>query len=152
MSKEKKIITQYRKASFNFEIIDKIEVGIVLNGSEVKAIRQNKVSLDSSYAAFKSNEIWIMNLHIDIKNFDIGFDSTLPARPRKILIKRGEIDKISLKIKNNGYTLVPLDLHFNLKGFIKVLLGISKGRKKQDLREYKKQQDWKRDKERLKRI
>lgn len=152
MSKEKKIITQNRKARFNFEIIDKIEVGIVLNGSEVKAIRQNKVSLDSSYATFKSNEIWIMNLHIDIKNFALGFDSTQPARPRKILIKRGEIDKISLKIKNNGYTLVPLDLHFNLKGFIKVLLGISKGRKKQDLREYKKQQDWKRDKERLKRI
>ena len=152
MSKEKKIITQNRKARFNFEIIDKIEVGIVLNGSEVKAIRENKVSLDNSYAVFKKNEIWIMNLHIDIKKFDVGFDISKPVRPRKILLKRNEIDKISLKIKNRGHTLIPLDLHYNLKGFIKILLGVSKGRKKQDLREYKKQQDWKRDKERLKRL
>ena len=58
-------------------------------------------------------------------------------------------DSLSIKIKNNGYTIVPIDLHFNTKGFIKVLLGISKGRKKQDLREYKKKQDWKRDKQKL---
>ena len=67
-------------------------------------------------------------------------------------MKKKEITKVFLKIKNNGYTIIPLDLHFNKKGFIKILLGISKGRKKQDLREYKKKQDWKREKEKLVKI
>ncbi len=91
----------------------------------------------------------MINLHIDTKKFDIGFDISELTRPKKILLNKKEINKISIKIKNNGYTIVPIDLHFNNKGFIKVLLGISKGRKKQDLREYKKKQDWKRDKQKL---
>jgi len=144
-----KIIAKNKKAKFSYEIIEKIEAGIVLKGSEVKAVRDNKVAIENAYAIFKKNEIWMMNLHIDTKRFDVSFDISELTRPKKVLLNKKEISKVSIKIKNNGYTIVPLDLHFNAKGFIKVLLGISKGRKKQDLREYKKKQDWKRDKEKL---
>ena len=149
MQKLAKIIAKNKKAKFSYEIIEKIEAGIVLKGSEVKAVRDNKVAIENAYAIFKKNEIWMMNLHIDTKKFDVSFDISELTRPKKVLFKKKEISKVSIKIKNNGYTIVPLDLHFNAKGFIKVLLGISKGRKKQDLREYKKKQDWKRDKEKL---
>ena len=130
-------------------IIEKIEAGIVLKGSEVKAIWDNKVAIENAYAILKKNEIWMINLHIDTKKFDISFDISELTRPKKILLNKKEINKISIKVKNNGYTIIPIDLHFNTKGFIKVLLGVSKGRKKQDLREYKKKQDWKRDKQKL---
>ena len=149
MQKLAKIIATNKKAKFSYEIIEKIEAGIVLKGSEVKAVRDNKVAIENAYAIFKKNEIWMMNLHIDTKKFDVSFDISELTRPKKVLLNKKEISKVSIKIKNNGFTIVPLDLHFNSKGFIKVLLGISKGRKKQDLREYKKKQDWKRDKEKL---
>ena len=149
MQKSAKIIARNKKAKFSYEIIEKIEAGIVLKGSEVKAIRDNKVAIENAYAILKKNEIWMINLHIDTKKFDIGFDISELTRPKKVLLNKKEINKISIKIKNNGYTIVPIDLHFNAKGFIKILLGISKGRKKQDLREYKKKQDWKRDKQKL---
>ena len=149
MQKLAKIIAKNKKAKFSYEIIEKIEAGIVLKGSEVKAVRDNKVAIENAYAIFKKNEIWMMNLHIDTKQFDVSFDISELTRPKKVLLNKKEISKVSIKIKNNGYTIVPLDLHFNAKGFIKVLLGVSKGRKKQDLREYKKKQDWKRDKEKL---
>ena len=140
MQKLAKIIAKNKKAKFSYEIIEKIEAGIVLKGSEVKAVRDNKVAIENAYAIFKKNEIWMMNLHIDTKKFDVSFDISELTRPKKVLLNKKEISKVSIKIKNNGYTIVPLDLHFNAKGFIKVLLGISKGRKKQD---------WKRDKEKL---
>lgn len=149
MQKSAKIIARNKKAKFSYEIIEKIEAGIILKGSEVKAIRDNKVAIENAYAIMKKNELWMINLHIDTKKFDVSFDISELTRPRKILLNKKEINKISIKIKNNGYTIVPIDLHFNTKGFIKVLLGISKGRKKQDLREYKKKQDWKRDKQKL---
>jgi SsrA-binding protein len=149
VQKSAKIIARNKKAKFSYEIIEKIEAGIVLKGSEAKAIRDNKVAIENAYAILKKNEIWMINLHIDTKKFDIGFDISELTRPKKILLNKKEINKISIKIKNNGYTIVPIDLHFNNKGFVKVLLGISKGRKKQDLREYKKKQDWKRDKQKL---
>ena len=149
MQKSAKIIARNKKAKFSYEIIEKIEAGIVLKGSEVKAIRDNNVAIENAYAILKKNEIWMINLHIDTKKFDISFDISESTRPKKILLNKTEINKISIKVKNNGYTIIPIDLHFNTKGFIKVLLGVSKGRKKQDLREYKKKQDWKRDKQKL---
>ncbi len=149
MKKVNSIIAQNRKAKFNYSIIENIEVGMVLNGAEVKSIRVGKVSLDNSYAAEKKGELWINNLYIDIKDYKNQHEDINNTRPRKLLLKKMEINKLKIKIKQNGFTLIPLDLHFNSKGFIKVLLGISKGRKKHDLREYKKQQDWKREKSRL---
>ncbi len=149
MKKLISIIAQNRKAKFNYHITEKIEVGIVLQGPEVKSIRGGSVSLDNSYAVFKKGEFWIINLHVDLKAYHNNEKKLSNIRPKKLLLKKNEISKINMKIKQNGLTMIPLDLHFNKKGFIKILLGISKGRKKKDLREYKKQQDWKKEKARL---
>ena len=149
MKKTKSIIALNRKAKFNYQIIDQIEVGIVLTGAEVKSIRKGGVSLDNSYAVDKKGEFWINNLYVDLKSYENSPETTNNTRSKKLLLNKNEIYKINMKVKQNGFTMIPLDLHFNNKGFIKILLGISKGRKKGDLREYKKQQDWKREKARL---
>ena len=149
MKKSKSIIALNRKAKFNYQIIDQIEVGIVLTGAEVKSIRKGGVSLDNSYAVDKKGEFWINNLYVDLKNYENSPETVNNTRSKKLLLNKTEIYKINMKVKQNGLTMIPLDLHFNNKGFIKILLGISKGRKKGDLREYKKQQDWKREKARL---
>ncbi len=149
MKKSKSIIALNRKAKFNYQIIDQIEVGIVLTGAEVKSIRKGGVSLDNSYAVDKKGEFWINNLYVDLKNYENSPETANNIRSKKLLLNKTEIYKINMKVKQNGLTMIPLDLHFNNKGFIKILLGISKGRKKGDLREYKKQQDWKREKARL---
>ena len=151
MKKSKSIIALNRKAKFNYQIIDQIEVGIVLTGAEVKSIRKGRVSLDNSYAVDKKGEFWINNLYVDLKSYENSPEITNNIRSKKLLLNKTEINKINMKVKQNGLTMIPLDLHFNKKGFIKILLGISKGRKKGDLREYKKQQDWKREKARLER-
>ena len=88
----------------------------------------------------------MFNLHIDVGQ---SHDETDFIRPRKLLLKKKEMKKISLKLKTGGLTIIPLDIHFNNKGFAKLDLGLSKGRKKEDLREYKKKQDWNRSKERI---
>ena len=149
MKKDNLIIAKNRKAKFSFQISETIEVGIVLKGAEVKSIRRGGVALDNSYAVDKKGELWIMNLYIDLKEYEERQSDLDNLRPKKLLLKKDEVTKINLKIKQNGFTLIPLDLHFNQKGFVKVLLGVSKGRKKSDLREYKKQQDWKKEKSRL---
>ena len=149
MKKKKIKIFQNRKARYNYEIIQKIEVGIVLQGNEIRSIREGKVILDNSYAILKKNEIWIMNLFVDLKNFKSKFDNSDNLRPKKLLLKKKQIEKSTNKLRSDNLTMIPLDLHFNNKGFIKVDLAISKGRKKADLREYKKQQDWKKEKQRI---
>ena len=146
---KKKLIIKNRKAKYNYHIIENLEAGIVLTGSEIKSIREGKVALDSSYAGEKGGEFWLFNLHIDVGQ---SHDETDFIRPRKLLLKKKEMKKISLKLKTGGLTIIPLDIHFNNKGFAKLDLGLSKGRKKEDLREYKKKQDWNRSKERIARI
>ena len=140
---KKKLIIKNRKAKYNYHIIENLEAGIVLTGSEIKSIREGKVALDSSYAGEKGGEFWLFNLHIDVGQ---SHDETDFIRPRKLLLKKKEMKKISLKLKSGGLTIIPLDIHFNNKGFAKLDLGLSKGRKKEDLREYKKKQDWNRSK------
>ena len=149
MSKKKIKIFQNRKARFNYETIEKFETGIVLLGNEIRSIRDGKVVLDNSYAVFKKGEVWILNLYVDLKGYKKGFDNSDNVRPKKLLLKKKQIEKISNSLRSNNYTMNPLNLHFNNKGFLKVDLSISKGRKKADLREYKKQQDWKKEKLKL---
>ena len=148
MSKKIKIFHN-RKARFNYETIQKLEAGIVLSGNEIRSIRDGKVVLDNSYAVIKKGEIWILNLYIDLKGYKKSFDNSDNIRPKKLLLKKKQIEKISHNLRSNNYTMIPLNLHFNNKGFLKVELSISKGRKKADLREYKKQQDWKKEKHKL---
>ena len=153
MSKKVKKVrsaVENRKARYDYNIEEIIEAGIVLNGEEIKSIRKGKVSIDNSYASEKNNDIWVNNVHIQVnKNKKSTEDILSPTRPRKLLLKRKEINKLKLKLINSGFTLIPLNIHYNKKGFAKVDLGLSKGRQKEDKREYKKEQDWKREKERL---
>ena len=138
-----------RRARYDYEIHSQIETGIILKGNEVKSIRLGKVVLDNAYAVLKKGEIWMMNLFIDLKNYNKKFNSFDNLIPKKLLLSKQEISKISQNLKTNDFTMIPLNMHFNKKGFVKIDLGISKGRKKIDKREYKKDQDWKRQKERL---
>lgn len=155
MKKPKKIVkiaVENRKAKYLYFIEQIIEVGIVLSGEEIQSIRKGKVSIDNSYATEKNNDIWIHNTYIQLNNnlslIHSNFERN-PVRPRKLLLKRKEIDKIKIKLYNQGYTLIPLNIHYNKKGFAKIDLGLSKGRKKEDKREYKKNQEWKKKRSRI---
>ena len=150
IKKKIKPAVENRRAKFDYIIEEVIEAGLVLNGQEIRSIRKGKISLDNSYAAEKDDSIWIYNTHISIeKNNSLSKDEINPLRPRKLLLKKKEINKLKKKLNNNGFTLIPLNIHYNKKGFAKVDIGISKGRKKEDKREYKKEQDWKREKDRI---
>ena len=144
---QKKILN--RRAKYDYEIHSQIETGVILKGNEVKSIRLGKVVLDNAYAVLRKGEIWMMNLFIDLKNYNKKINSIDNLRPKKLLLSKQEISKISQNLKTNNFTMIPLNMHFNKKVFIKIDLGISKGRKKVDKREYKKDQEWKRQKERL---
>jgi len=144
---QKKILN--RRAKYDYEIHSQIETGIMLKGNEVKSIRFGKVVLDNAYAVIKKGEIWMMNMFIDVKNYNKKLEGSDNLRPKKLLLSKKEISKISQSLRTNKLTMIPLNLHFNKKGFVKIDLGITKGRKKSDKREYKKDQDWKRQKERL---
>lgn len=137
----KKNICQNRKASFNYFIEQRFEAGIVLQGSEVKSIRNRKVSIDESHAGSSGGEIYLYNCHI--AEYDkAGLFNHFPTRPRKLLLHKGEIRKIIGKIKIKGYSLVPLSLFFNKKNFIKIELGLGKGKKEYDKRNTIKEREW----------
>lgn len=136
-----------KKAKYNFKIEKTYDAGIVLHGPEIKSIRLGKISIDNAYAHERNNDIWMQNAFIEYSDNDKSKNQS--NRPRKLLLKRKEINKIKSEIVISGCTLIPLQVFFNNKGFAKIKLGLSKGRKLEDKREYKKQQDWKRQKARI---
>lgn len=133
MSEGKKIITQNRKARFEYFILETYECGIVLSGTEVKSIRSGKVNLKDSYAVIKDGEAFICSMHISPYEFGNIFNKD-PLRDRKLLLHKSEINKLIGEVKQKGYTLVPLELYFS-KGKVKVLLGVAKGKKLYDKRD-----------------
>jgi SsrA-binding protein len=143
-----KIISQNRRARFNYEIVETMEAGIVLAGSEVKSLRTSKVNISDTYAAPENDEIKIHNLFITgYKNS--SQKDTNPRRIRKLLLHKREIKKIQGYIDQKGLTLIPLKLYFNSKGVAKMELAIAKGKKLYDKREAEKKRDWDRSKQRL---
>ena len=151
--KEKKVkervVIRNKRARYDYQIEKTFDAGIVLLGEEIKSIRAGKVSIDNSYAIEKNNAIWIKNSYIELQNNYENKPMNNSLRVRKLLLNKKEIDKIKLQITSDGYTLVPINIFYNEKGFAKVKLGLSKGRKIQDKREYKKEQDWKKQKARM---
>lgn len=128
-----KIIAKNPTARHNYTIEDTIETGIVLSGTEIKSIRSGKVNLKDGYAGFKNGELYIYNLHISPYEFGNIYNKD-PLRDRKLLITRREINKLIGLVKQKGVSLVPLSLYF--KGnFVKVELGIGKGKKLYDKRQ-----------------
>ena len=128
-----KLIAKNPNARHNYTIEDTIETGIVLAGTEIKSIRNGKVNLKDSYAVIKDGEVYICSMHISPYEQGNIFNKD-PLRDRKLLLNRGEINKLYGKIKQKGYSLVPISLYF--KGDkVKVELGIGKGKKLYDKRE-----------------
>ena len=127
-----KIISKNPVARHNYTIEDTIETGIVLYGTEIKSIRNGKVNLKDSYAAIKNGELYIFNLHINPYEFGNIYNKD-PLRDRKLLVNKREIHKLVGLIKQKGYSLIPISMYF--KGnFVKIELGIGKGKKLYDKR------------------
>lgn len=137
-----------KKANYNYIITEKIEAGIVLTGSEVKSLRNSSVSIKESYIAEKNSEIWLFNCHISNynKSSEKNWD---PIRIRKILLSEKEQNKIINSTNKKGYTVIPMSLYFNKRGFAKMLIGIGRGKKNVDKRQSIKEKEWNINKQRL---
>lgn len=128
-----------RKANYDYEIIDTYEAGIVLTGTEIKSIRLGRITLKDSYAIIKNNEIFLLNVHISSYEQGNRFNHD-ELRTRKLLLHKKEIVKLKEKIDKEGFTIIPLKLYF-VKGKVKILLGLAKGKKNYDKRESIKKKD-----------
>jgi len=134
-----KLIATNKKARFNYHIDTEYEAGIVLVGSEVKSMREGRVSFQDAYADIKNGELFLRQLHVS--PYKYAYNANHEAlRTRKLLVHRREIKKLSARIKEKGYSLVPLKIYFK-NDKIKVLLGLGKGKKLYDKRESIKQKD-----------
>jgi SsrA-binding protein len=141
-------IAQNKKAFHDYFIEEKYEAGVVLEGWEVKAIREGKVQLKEAYVIIQHGEIYIIGCHIT----PLGSASTHvrpdATRTRKLLLHSEQIAKLIGKVERAGYTLVPLDMHYT-RGRIKIEIGLAKGKKQYDKRESEKERDWEREKGRI---
>ncbi|MCR9115921.1 MAG: SsrA-binding protein SmpB [bacterium] len=139
-----KLICENRRARHKYEILETLECGVVLKGTEVKSLRNGKVSLDESYGRVNKGEVWLMGC--DIPEYTMANQwNHEPKRPRKLLLHRREIAKFADRAHQDGLTLVPLRFFFNERGIAKLLLGLCKGKKLHDKRESIKKADVKRD-------
>ncbi|MCF8260455.1 MAG: SsrA-binding protein SmpB [Melioribacteraceae bacterium] len=146
MADNEKNITTNRKARYEYQIIQSFEAGIVLTGTEVKALRQNKINLVDSYATVDLNEVWLVSANIGI--YDHGnINNHEPTRKRKLLLNKSEIRKLRKAVNEKGSTLVPLRFYFK-KGKVKVEIAIAQGKKVYDKREDIAKRDEKRSLER----
>ena len=133
MSGEKAAVARNRKARHDYHILESIEMGLVLEGSEIKSLRAGKVSLAGAYAQFDQNlELWVHGMHIS--EYAEARDNHDPDRPRKLLAHRKELRKIRRKVEEKGITLIPLDVHINSRGRAKIQVGLCKGKSKHDKR------------------
>jgi len=148
MSESKLIISQNRKARFDYFIQSTIEAGIMLVGSEVKSARLRQVNLGEGFVGESGGDLYLYQTNIAIYPFANKFNHE-PTRPRKLLLKRREIAKLLMSIQKKGMTIVPISMYFNEKGKIKIELGLAQGKKQIDKRETIKERDWTRQKQRV---
>lgn len=146
MSKGKEdgnLIAQNRKARHDYMVIETIEAGMVLKGTEIKAIRNRRVNLKDGYVRIKDGEAFLVNVHISPYEQGNLFNHD-PLRTRKLLMHKKQIDKLTIETKNTGITLIPLKMYIK-NGFAKVLIGVAKGKKQYDKRHDLKQKDMNRE-------
>ena len=141
-----KIISNNRKASFNYFFKEFFEAGIVLTGSEVKSLRDGKINISESYAFNIGGEFFLINSHIPSYK-ESSYNNHNPGRNRKLLLNKREINKLLGRIHREGFTLIPTKLYFK-KGKAKVEIAVAKGKKQYDKRQLKKKTDWDREKTR----
>ena len=142
------VIADNRRARFDFEIMDKLEVGVMLTGTEVKSLRDSKATIAESYVQVKNGELWWVNAHIPEYNQGNRFNHE-PRRIRKLLAHAREIARLGQAVDREGLTIVPLKIYFNDRGRVKLEIALAKGKKVHDKRETEKKRDWQRDKARL---
>lgn len=147
-SVQHKVAAENRKARHAYEIGDTMETGVMLQGTEVKSLRDGRSNIAESYASIENGELWLINSYIPTYDAASRFNHA-PRRPRKLLVHARELAKLHAAVQRDGMTLVPLKLYFNDKGRAKLELAIAKGRKAHDKREADKKRDWQRDKARI---
>ena len=148
MKEQQHINIRNKKASFEYEFLEKFIAGIQLAGTEIKSIRMGKANLVDAYCFFRNNELWIQGMHIA----EYGWGSCNnhdPKRERKLLLSRKELNKLERKSKDKGLTIIALRMFINERGFAKIEIALAKGKKSYDKREDIKQRDSKRELDRL---
>jgi len=152
MAKKKKsndnIAARNRKARHDYFIEDNIEAGIMLQGTEIKSIRNGRSSIEESYASEENGELFLVNAYIPEYQAG-GLSQHETRRPRKLLLHKKELSKMINAVNRQGATIIPLSLYFNKRGMLKVDLGIAKGKRQYDKRQTEKKRDWKRDQARI---
>ena len=145
---KQKVVAENRRARFDYFVEDRLEAGIALTGTEVKALRQGEGSIAESYAAVEGDEVWLINSHIPEYSHGNRLNHE-PRRPRKLLLRGREIAKLHGAVAREGLTLVPLSIYFNGRGRAKVEIALARGKKAHDKRDTIKERDWKREQQRL---
>ena len=140
---EGKVVAQNKKARHDYTIVDTIEAGLVLTGTEIKSVRAARINLKDGYAQIKKGEAWLVNVHIAPYE-DANIWSQDPTRTRKLLLHKKQIAKLEGEVKGTGMTLVPLKVYIK-DGFAKVLIGLAKGKHDYDKREAIKRSEQDRD-------
>ena len=137
-----------KRATFDYELIEKFTAGIVLTGTEIKSIRLGKASLVDSYCTFEREELWVRNMNIS-EYFYGSFGNHETRRDRKLLLNRNELNKISRITKQSGFTIIPTRLFINNKGLAKINIAVARGKKEFDKRQSLREKEDKRDMDRL---
>lgn len=143
-----KLIAENRRARFDYHVEETVEVGIILQGSEVKSLRQGGSNIAESYASVEGGELWLINSYIA----PYGQARMFPheeRRRRKLLVSKRELSRLWNATAREGMTIIPLRLYFNAKGMVKLLVGVAKGKKAADKRETSAKRDWNRQKARI---
>jgi SsrA-binding protein len=144
---KRRVVIRNKKARHDYEILERVEAGVVLLGAEVKSLREGKASFADPFARVEGGEMWLYNLHIT-PYAAATIDPPEPRRKRKLLMQRRQIAKLASQTAERGLTLVPLDLYFTPRGLAKVTLGLAKGKRAYDRRETLKRDEAKREMER----
>ena len=143
-----RVIAENRRARFDYAIESDLEVGIVLTGSEVKALRTGQSNIADSYASVENGELWLINSYISAYK-EAGVFGHEERRHRKLLVSKRELARLWQAVGREGMTLVPLVMYFNDRGRVKLKIGVAKGKKLADKRETAAKRDWARQKQRL---
>ena len=142
------VAAENRKARFNYEIVDTLEAGLALTGTEVKSLRQGKASIAESYATEEGGELWLINSNLP-EYLQANRFNHEPKRRRKLLVHKAQLNRLSGAVQKDGMTLVPLRIYFNDHGIAKLQLALAKGKNAPDKRQTIKERDWNRQKQRI---
>lgn len=153
MAKKKKttgsnVAAENRKARYNYEILDTLEAGLALTGTEVKSLRAGRASIAESYATEEGGELWLINSNLP-EYLQANRFNHQPKRRRKVLVHRAELNRLAGAVQKDGMTLVPLRIYFNDRGVAKLQLAVAKGKNAPDKRQTIKERDWNRQKQRI---